>query len=84
MKKQLSSCSFKKPGGKDMPKGTKVHKCVEKMKARGGSANPYAVCQAATGQSYKTGKPLGKNKPGEGPKDSRLSSHERLLKEYGL
>jgi len=41
-----------------MPVGTKVHRCVGKVKAKGGSANPYAVCQASTGQSYKTGKPI--------------------------
>jgi hypothetical protein len=41
-----------------MPKGTKVHKCVEKVKAKGSKVNPYAVCQASTKQSYKTGKPL--------------------------
>lgn len=41
-----------------MPRGTKVHRCVQKVKAKGGKANPYAVCQASTGQSYKTGKPL--------------------------
>lgn len=43
-----------------MPKGTKVHRCVEKMKAKGSKVNPYGACQAATGQSYKTGKPLKK------------------------
>ena len=43
-----------------MPKGTKVHRCVEKVKAKGGKVNPYAVCQASTGQSYATGKPLKK------------------------
>ncbi len=41
-----------------MPKGTRVHRCVQHMKAKGGGANPYAVCQSATGQSYKTGKAL--------------------------
>ena len=41
-----------------MPKNTKVARCVEKVKARGGRANPYAICQASTGQSYATGKPL--------------------------
>lgn len=41
-----------------MPKGTKVHRCVEKVTAKGGGVNPYAVCQASTHQSYKTGKPL--------------------------
>lgn len=41
-----------------MPKGTRVSNCVEKVKRRGGNVNPYAVCQASTGQSYATGKPL--------------------------
>ena len=41
-----------------MPKGTKVHKCVQKVKAKGGAVNPYAVCQASTGLSYRTGKQL--------------------------
>lgn len=40
-----------------MPKGTKVHSCVEKLKGKRG-VNAYAVCQASTGQSYKTGKSL--------------------------
>lgn len=44
-----------------MPKGTRVHRCVEKVKRKGG-VNPYAVCQAATKQSYKTGKSLKKSK----------------------
>lgn len=46
-----------------MPKGTRVHRCVERMKKRGGSANPYAVCQAAMGQSYATGKSLKSHLP---------------------
>lgn len=41
-----------------MPKNTKVHRCVEKVKAKGKGVNPYAVCQASTKQSYATGKPL--------------------------
>jgi len=43
-----------------MPKNTKVHRCVEKVKRKGNGVNPYAVCQAATGQSYVTGKRLKK------------------------
>lgn len=39
-----------------MPKGTKVEKCVEKVKKSGKDVNPYAVCQKSTGESYKTGK----------------------------
>jgi len=39
------------------PKGTRVARCVEKVKAKGGG-NPYAICQASTGQSYATGKKL--------------------------
>jgi len=44
-----------------MPKGTRVERCVNKLKAEGDDKyNPYAVCQASTKQSYKTGKPLKK------------------------
>jgi len=43
-----------------MPKGTKVERCVQHVKAKGGNVNPYAVCQKSTGQSYATGKPLKK------------------------
>ena len=39
-----------------MPKGTRVAKCVKDVKKSGSSVNPYAVCTAATGQSYATGK----------------------------
>ncbi len=39
------------------PKGTRVHRCVDDLKRKGGG-NPYAICQASTGQSYKTGKKL--------------------------
>lgn len=44
-----------------MPKGTRVEKCVEDMKAKGGSYNPYAVCQASTHQNLKTGKKITHN-----------------------
>lgn len=43
-----------------MPKGTKAHRCVEKVKRSGRGVNAYAVCQKSTGQSYKTGKRLRK------------------------
>ena len=46
-----------------MPKGTRVHKCVDKVKRKHAKGvNPYAVCQAATGQSFATGKPLKKKR----------------------
>lgn len=49
-----------------MPANTKVHRCVEKVKAKGGNVNAYAVCQASTGQSYATGKAIGRQeKAGE-------------------
>jgi len=41
-----------------MPKGTRVHRCVDKVKKSGRGVNPYAVCQASTDQSYATGKTL--------------------------
>jgi hypothetical protein len=40
-----------------MPRNTKVSRCVERLKAKG-HGNPYAICQASTGQSYRTGKPI--------------------------
>ena len=57
-----------------MPKGTRVHKCVERLKGKPG-VNAYAVCQASTGQSYATGKPL---------KDHERSSTIKHMKEHGL
>jgi hypothetical protein len=41
-----------------MPEGTRVHNCVDEVKAKGGNVNPYAVCQASTGQNFHTGKAL--------------------------
>lgn len=41
-----------------MPEGTRVSNCVQDVKAKGGNANPYAVCQSSTGQNYKTGQAL--------------------------
>ena len=46
----------------DVPKGSKVHKCVDKLKAQGKGKSAYAIYQASTGQSYATGKPLKKTK----------------------
>jgi hypothetical protein len=44
-----------------MPKGTKVHRCYDKLKKKGkGSA--AAICQKSTGQSLKTGKALDERK----------------------
>jgi len=48
-----------------MPKGTKVSRCVEKVKRSSRGVNPYAVCQASTGQSYATGKKLRRKKMNE-------------------
>jgi hypothetical protein len=45
-----------------MPKGTRVARCVEHVKSKGGNVNPYAVCQKSTGQSDSTGKPLHSSK----------------------
>ena len=40
-----------------MPKGTKVSDCVQRLKSQGKSeGQAIAICQASTGQSYKTGK----------------------------
>lgn len=40
-----------------MPKGTKVADCVARMMAAGHvKASAIRICQASTGQSYRTGK----------------------------
>ncbi len=41
-----------------MPKGTKVHKCVDRLKGKMGKGSAIGVCQSSTGQSYMTGKKL--------------------------
>jgi hypothetical protein len=41
-----------------MPKGTRVSRCINKLKKSNRGVNPYAVCQASTKQSYATGKSL--------------------------
>lgn len=39
-----------------MPKGTKVHSCVQELMAKGhDKKSAIKICQASTGQSYKTG-----------------------------
>ena len=43
--------------GEIMPEGTKVHRCVQKvMKTGKAKPNAIRICQASTGQSYKTGR----------------------------
>ena len=59
-----------------MPKGTKVWRCVQKCKAEqrkpgAKKVNCYAVCQASTGQSYKTGRK---------PKSRKKSWYKRQYK----
>lgn len=39
-----------------MPKGTKVHRCVDKLRQSKKLGAAIAICQKSTGQSYKTGK----------------------------
>ena len=40
-----------------MPKGTKVHSCVQKVMKQGKSkVSAIKICQKSTGQSYKTGR----------------------------
>jgi 2-keto-4-pentenoate hydratase len=57
-----------------MPKGTKVARCVEKVKGKKG-VNAYAVCQASTGQSYATGKML-KGRKKKSKHDSMREGYE--------
>lgn len=39
-----------------MPEGTRVHRCVDKVKKDKGLSSAIAICQSSTGQSYATGK----------------------------
>ena len=39
-----------------MPKGTRVHRCVEKLTDRYGYSRAIAICQKSTRQNYMTGK----------------------------
>lgn len=50
------------------------------MKSKGGSGNPYAICQASTGQSYATGKRLPNHK-GASPHKGTLYAHKAR---YGI
>ena len=45
-----------------MPKGTKVDRCYQGLKADRGKASAAAICQKATGQNLMTGKPLKRKK----------------------
>jgi hypothetical protein len=46
-----------------MPKGTKVHRCVDLLVSKGvEKGRAIATCQKSTNQSFKTGKPLRKKK----------------------
>ena len=41
-----------------MPKGTRVHNCVDKLKGKYGYSAAIAICQKSTNQNYMTGKTL--------------------------
>ncbi len=43
-----------------MPKGTRVHDCVDKLKKEKPIGSAIAICQSSTDQSYHTGRKLGK------------------------
>ncbi len=59
-----------------MPKGTAVYRCVQHLKAKGTKGNPYAICQASTGQSYATGKKLYKGaSPHKGWREAHFARH---------
>ena len=45
-----------------MPKGTRVHKCVSKLRDKYGYGGAIAICQKVTRQSYMTGKTLKRKK----------------------
>ena len=50
-----------------MPKGTRVHRCVHKLKKTYSIGHSIAICQKSTKQNYRTGKTL-RNKTKNGKK----------------
>ena len=66
-----------------MPKNTKIHRCVDDVKAKDKKGvNPYAVCQASTGQSFASGKKKRKDgKAIDSPKESFEQKIHRILHE---
>lgn len=56
-----------------MPKGTKVHSCVQKVMKQGkAKPNAIRICQASTGLSYQTGK-----KPKNNPTSKDIQNYVR-------
>ena len=45
-----------------MPQNTRVYRCVQRLKRKYGYAGAIAICQAATKQSYMTGRSLRKKR----------------------
>ena len=45
-----------------MPKRTKVDRCFQKLRRKYGDASAARICQASTGQSLRTGRPIRKKK----------------------
>ncbi len=61
-----------------MPKGTRVHRCVEKLTERYGYSGAIGICQKSTRQSYMTGKTLRKKRTYKSKKSS--GKHKRNRK----
>jgi len=77
-----------------MPKGTKVSRCVDKVKKSRDEAAAIAICQASTNQGYATGRKLkesiaskvlkpGPGKPAKKLKDNKDDSWEKEEKREG-
>ena len=64
-----------------MPKGTKVHDCVDKLKRSKGIGGAIAICQSSTNQSYATGKRLKRDRNFFEPK--KLAKHKGMVKVTG-
>lgn len=62
---KLSVAAIRQLVAEHNPAGTRVARCVRDVQRRGGAVNAYAVCQRATGQSYRTGRALAN--PRRGP-----------------
>ena len=71
-----------------MPKGTRVHRCVNKLKKTYSIGHSIAICQKSTKQNYKTGKKLRKKKKTQNGRKTRKNrggySTERRPRENNI
>ena len=63
-----------------MPKGTKVHKCVDYLKHKYGYGPAIGICQKSTRQNYMTGKKMRKKTRKRKKRKSRRKKRRKTRK----